>query len=199
MLPGEHGENQDKGSHCFADTDLLWWAQNRRLSPLRPMCRSTEGRSRGKKCPFPPYKYSNAKEGFWQQPVTQQCWGRDFQTPGKYSLVGICPAWQQEKEVCCYLLHLCGEVFQLMDDVWCIRSERVKPLHPAFKQARGSSFPWVAKHACTAPSAVSKMLSESSLTPRLSAGVNWLLNPRDLLICARFVEFRKRNRMVMGY
>lgn len=61
----------------------------------------------------------------------------------------ICPAWQQQKDLL-HLLHLCGEVMQLMEGVWYLRSRRVKPLHPAFKQALGSSSPCVAKPACTA-------------------------------------------------
>lgn len=58
---------------------------------------------------------------------------------------------------------------QLMEDVWHLRSKRTKHLHPAFKQALGSSSPRVAKqHAqprCSIPN-----LSGNVLTPRFSAG-----------------------------
>lgn len=124
--------------------------------------------------------YSNAEEGFPQQPFTQQCWGRDFQMSGRYSRVFICPARQQEKEVCYHLLHLCAEVIQLMEDVLCLRSKRVKPLHPAFKQALGSSFPRVAKHP--------KCSQKRSDTQRQI--FSWcklaLETLRDLLACAKW-------------
>lgn len=96
----------------------------------------------------------------------------------------MCPAWQQEKDICYHLLHLCGEVTQLREDVWDLRSKRVKPLYPLDKHWVHLFLVWQTTHAqpkCSIQNALRKQFDTQILS--------WcklpLETPRDLLVCAK--------------